>query len=115
MIIGLQIIAVFFALVMVYFAILNYRRCEINKTELLAWCFIWIFVIVVAIFPEMLREFSQAFLITRLFDLLVIGGFILVIALTASTYVRSKKMEKKLEDYIRKDALNDVKKESKKK
>ena len=113
MIMGLQIIAVIFALFMIYFALVNYKRKEINKTEMLVWLVIWLAVILIVIFPDMLRRFSSTFLITRLFDLLIVGGFILIIAMTAKTYVTTRRLEKKLEDFVRKEALKDVKKKKK--
>jgi hypothetical protein len=105
MIIGLQIIALIFAFSMLYFAMIHYKRREIGKSEVIAWFVMWGVAIVVIIFPELLRSFSMTFLITRVFDLMVIGGFILVISLTASSYVRTRKLEKKLEDLIRREAL----------
>ena len=37
-------------------------------------------------------------------------GFVLVIGMTSAMYLKVRRMEKKLEDFVRKDALNDVKK-----
>jgi hypothetical protein len=110
MIIGLQIIALIFAFSMVYFATIHYKRGEINKSEIASWVAIWGCAVVVIVFPELLRKFASTFLVTRVFDLMVIGGFILVISLVTSSYVRTKKMEKKLEDMIRRDALKKSKK-----
>jgi hypothetical protein len=114
MILGLQIIAILFAFAMIYFAVLHRRRGEIDKIEILSWVVIWIATIIIVVFPELLRRFAQAFFITRLFDLMVVGGFILVIAMVARTYVSTKKMEKKMEEFIRSEALKDVKKKKKK-
>ncbi len=111
MILGLQLVAIIFALTMIYLAVLNYRRNEIDKMELISWILIWTLTVVVVIFPEILRVFSRRFFITRLFDMMVVGGFILVIFMVAKTYVRSRKMEKKLEELIRKDALKNAKKD----
>lgn len=110
MIIGLQIIALIFAFSMIYFASLNYKRRELGKNEFFGWVLMWSAAIVVIIFPEILRTFASTFLVTRVFDLMVIGGFILVISLVFSSYVRTKKLEKKLEDLIRRDALKKNKK-----
>lgn len=110
MIIGLQIIALLFAFSMVYFAILHYKRGEINATEIISWLIMWAIAIVVIIFPELLRSFASTFLVTRVFDLMVIGGFILVISIVSVAYVRTKKLEKKLEELVRKEALNKKKK-----
>lgn len=110
MIIGLQIIALIFAFAMVYFALLHYKRGEIRKSEIISWVGIWVAAIVVIIFPELLRTFASTFLVTRVFDLMVVGGFILVISMVASSYLRTKKLEKKMEDLVRREALKDKRK-----
>ncbi|MFC1710436.1 DUF2304 family protein [Patescibacteria group bacterium] len=113
MILGLQIIAIIFAFIMIYFALINYKRSEINKTEIIIWSFIWILVVGVVIFPNVLRSLSERFFITRLFDFLVVGGFVLVIGLVSIMYIKVRRMEHKLEKYVREEALKDVKKKKK--
>jgi len=110
MIIGLQIIALIFAFSMIYVAALHYRRREISKIEVISWAIMWTIAVVVIVFPELLRTFASTFLVTRVFDLMVIAGFILVISMVSSAYLRTKKMEKKLEDLIRREALKKAKK-----
>lgn len=105
MIIGLQIIALIFSFSMVYFALLHYKRGEIRKSEIISWVGIWTAAIIVIIFPELLRAFASTFLVTRVFDLMVVGGFVLVISMVSSTYLRSKRLEKKMEDLVRSQAL----------
>ena len=95
---------------MIYFAVIHFKRGEIRKSEILSWVFIWSATVVIVIFPELLRKFASTFLVTRVFDLMVIGGFILVMSLVASSYVRTKKMEKKLEEMVRHEALKKAKK-----
>ncbi len=114
MILGLQIIAIFFAFLMIYLALLNYKRSEIDRGEFFSWIIIWVLTIFVVIFPEILRSYAQRFFITRLFDLMVVGGFILVIFLVAKTYIRSRRIEKKLEELVRQEALKNVGKKGKK-
>jgi hypothetical protein len=105
MIIGLQVIAILFALSMIYFALHSYKRGELSVSEIISWLVIWVLVMVVVIFPELLRTFATTFLVTRAFDLMVIGGFILVISVVVSAYVRTKRLEKKLENLVRHEAL----------
>lgn len=112
MILGLQIIAILFAFVMIYFSILHYRKGEIDKLEEVSWVVIWALTIFVVIFPELLRTFAQKFFITRLFDLMVVGGLLLVITMVARSYVRTRKIEKKFEEFVRKEALKDAKRKS---
>ncbi len=113
MIIGLQIIAILFALFMIYFAQIHFRRKEIGKIEFISWLIIWMVTIFVVAVPETLRAFAKNFAVTRLFDLMVVGGFILVIFLAASSYLGVRKLERKFEDLIRKEALKKLKKNKK--
>lgn len=105
MILGLQIIAIVFVLVMLYFAYLHYRRGEINGFETLFWLISWVGAAVIILFPEIFRMFSKTVAISRAFDLAVLGGFILVIPLVYFSYVRTKRIEKKLEDFIRQETI----------
>lgn len=110
MIIGIQIIAILFAFTMIYFAVLSFKKKDLNRSEFFSWIVLWIIAIVVVIFPELLRKFSMTFLVTRVFDLLTIGGFILVITMVSATYLRARKNEKRLEEIVRRDALKNAKK-----
>ncbi|AKM83716.1 hypothetical protein A2422_02460 [Candidatus Woesebacteria bacterium RIFOXYC1_FULL_31_51] len=105
MIIGLQITGFIFALLMIYLSIVHYKKGSLNGMEIATWLVIWTLVILAVIFPEILRTYSQAFAVSRLLDLLIAGGFILVISMVAILYLKTKKIEKKLEDLIRRDAL----------
>jgi hypothetical protein len=113
MILGLQFIAIIFSFLMIYLALLNKKRNEIDTSEFISWVVIWSLTIFVVIFPELLRSFAQRFFITRLFDLMVVGGFVLVIAMVTRAYLGVKRMEKKLENLIRKEALKNVKEKKK--
>jgi hypothetical protein len=105
MIIGLQIIAILFSFSMIYFAVLHYKRGELNGMEISSWLVMWTITIVIVVFPVLLEGFAKTFLVTRVFDLMVIGGFILVIFLVSAAYIRTKRLEKKLEDLVRREAL----------
>lgn len=109
MIIGLQIIALLFAVSMVYFAIYAYKRRELSKMEIGSWVILWMAAILVIVFPNLLRPFSMTFLVTRVFDLMTIGGFVLVISMVGATYLRAKRSEKKLEELVRKMTFKDAK------
>lgn len=110
MILGLQIIALVFALIMIYFAYLHYRRGEIGGMEMLFWLIAWIGAVLIVIFPELFRAFSQTISVSRAFDLAVLGGFILVIPMVYTSYIRTRRNERKLEELIRKEALKEARK-----
>ena len=105
MIVGLQISAVIFSFVMIYFALIHFKKNTLNKSEFIIWGAIWLIVIFIVLFPDVIRAFAREFLFARLFDMLVAGGFILVIALAAKSYITTKKLEKKLEKLVRKNAI----------
>ena len=110
MILGLQFIAIAFSLIMIYFAYVNYRKNEINRVEFTVSLVAWTLAIVIVIFPDTLRKVAQTFSISRLLDLLIAGGFLLVIIMVSIAYIRTKRIEKKIEDLVRKEALKDIKK-----
>jgi hypothetical protein len=98
---------------MIYLALIHYKKGQLNGVEILSWITIWTVAIFIVSFPEILRTYASTFLVTRIFDMMVLGGFILVISLVSAAYLKSKRNEKKLEELIRKLALKDIKKKSK--
>lgn len=110
MILGLQIIATIFALVMIYFAYVNFRRREINKFEMGIWFVAWTAALVMVLFPNSLRRIAETFFISRLLDLLILGGFVLVILMVSIAYIRTRRTERKIDELVRKDALKNAKK-----
>lgn len=109
MIIGIQIVAFLFAFSMIYFAILSYKKKDLNRGEFFSWLIIWATAIVIVIFPELLRGFAKTFFVTRVFDLMTIGGFILVISMASTAYIKTKRNERKLEEMVRREALKNAK------
>jgi len=109
MIIGLQITGILFALFMIYFAILHYKKGQLNGMEISSWITIWVLVILIVIFPEVVRVYALSFAISRVLDLLIGGAFIVIFIMVASAYVKVNKVEKKLEDLVRKLALKEKK------
>lgn len=110
MILGLQVIAIIFALIMIYFAYVHYKKGDINGIEILFWLIAWLGAVLIIVFPEIFSLFARTIAISRAFDLAVIGGFILVIPLVYLSYIRTKKLEKKLEEFVREDAFKKVEK-----
>lgn len=105
MITGLQITGVLFALMMIYFAILHYKKNNLNGVEIVSWISIWILVILIMLFPEIVRIYASSFAISRLLDLLIGGAFIILFIMVSSAYVKVNKIEKKMDDLVRKIAL----------
>jgi hypothetical protein len=115
MILGLQIIALIFILIMLYFTYLHLRRGEINGLEAAFLLLAWSGAVLITIFPKIFSSFSETISVSRAFDLAVLGGFVFVIPIIYSSYIRTKRMENKFEEFIRKDALKQLKTSDKKK
>lgn len=103
--IGLQIVAILFALWMIYFSYLHFRRGEFNRYEFAIWEILWLGLIAIVIFPKSVQFILTTFSITRTFDLVVIVGMIILFGVTFRNYVVVKRLEKKIELTVRKDSL----------
>ena len=108
MITGLQLVAIVFSLIMIYLAYLHYRRNEIGRVEFITWWVIWSGTMLIIIFPDLLKGFANTFFITRVFDFMVIGGFILVITLAYKAYVKAQSLEKRIGKLIREQAIKEA-------
>ncbi len=109
MILGLQITGILFSLVMIYFAVLHYKKGHLGGMEIASWVLIWMAVILIVIFPEIIRVYASSFAISRVLDLLIGGAFVVVFIMVASSYVRVNKLEKRIEELVRKLALKEKK------
>jgi hypothetical protein len=107
MIIGIQLVGIIFSFSMIYFAILHFKRREINLIEIGVWLLVWSFALVAVLFPDILQTFARSFMFARLFDMMVVGAIIIVMIMTVRSYVGMRKIENKLEDFVRKEAFGE--------
>ena len=106
--IGIQILAILFAIWMTYFSYLHYKRKEFKKTEFIAWQILWIGLIVVVIYPTSVKFILDTFKINRTFDLVVIVGMVVLFAVTFRNYVLLIRNEKKIQDLVTKESIKDI-------
>ncbi len=105
MILGLQITGILFSLFMIYFALLHYKKGQLNGMEISSWIVIWSLVILIVIFPEVVRVYASTIAISRVLDLLIGGAFVVIFIMVSSAYVKVNKLEKRMEELVRKLAL----------
>lgn len=113
MIVVLQLIGFAFSLTMIYFALLHYRKNTLNGTEMFAWVSIWGMAIFVIAFPDIFRTFSSTYLVTRLFDLLVVLGIAVFSVISSISYIRTRKTQNKIDALVRELSIKDAKKNEK--
>lgn len=107
--IGVQILAILFVLWMTYFSFLHYRRKEFSFWEFAFWQIIWLGLAIIVLFPATVNFVLESLHIARAFDLLTIGGFILLFGATFRNYVIIRRADRRLESLVRSLALREEK------
>ncbi len=110
MVLGVQIIGVLFALFMLYLTFLHKKRKEFRTAEYVLWVIFWLAFMFISLFPTSLNFIVVTLHISRTLDLLVIGGFLFVILVSFYTYSITRKTQNKVEELVRKIAVNKAKK-----
>lgn len=107
----IQFLGVIFGLGMMYFTFVKYKRKEISKMEFGVWLIGWIILVLIALVPYALDAVIAPLNFYRRLDFFVVLGFFVLLGLGFFNYSTVKKMEKKLEVFVRREALQGVKKE----
>ncbi len=107
-ILGIQILALFFALFMVYVTYLHFKKGRISGGNTFLWITMWVVFTFFTLFPQILEPIIRPLNVIRVLDLLMILAFVVLTYLSFDNYIRNKNLEKKIEHIVRKDALNDL-------
>ncbi|MPM63773.1 hypothetical protein SDC9_110657 [bioreactor metagenome] len=105
-----QIFASLFALFMLYWVRSNQKRGNLSAVEASFWLSVWAIFIILSLFPNLLLGVANLFHFARVFDLLVVGAFMVITILFFQVYLKSNKTEKKLERIVREHAIKKVNK-----
>ena len=100
MISGIQIIAIIFALIMIYLTYVYYRRNNYTYKGLLLWLFVWFGVIFLVSFPETVYGVMEVLQIERTADFFVLAGFAFFTAVIFHLFVTVKKLNFKMEELV---------------
>ena len=101
MVLGIQIAGFLFGLFMIYYSFMIYKRKEFTAIEFGLLLVFWLLFIMVALFPYFLDPLVKSLNFARTFDLLVISGFIILIAVVFYIYKSTRRNEKRLEKLVR--------------
>ena len=111
----IQLLGIIFGLAMMYFTFVRFKRKELNSSELITWFLGWILLVIVAISPSSLDFIIGHLNFYRRLDFFVVFGFFLLFGLGFYNYSIVKKMERKLEVFVRREAINQHQPEHEKK
>lgn len=100
-----QTLTLLFALLMLYVVIIHYKKKTLGLGAASFWASLWVIFIVISLFPNLLLGITGALNFSRVFDLLVVIAFMIISLVVFLSYFRVRELEKKLEKYVRSDAL----------
>tara|TARA_B100000315_G_C14034901_1_gene344864 strand:+ start:91 stop:444 length:354 start_codon:yes stop_codon:yes gene_type:complete len=114
-ILGIQILGLLFGVFMIYYTFLHHKRKELTIKEYSFWIILWIVFIVVALFPQILDPIVRSLSLARTMDFFIILGFMFMIGSIFYTYLIVRKNQKRLEEIVRKVAIDKAEKPENKK
>ena len=104
----IQFLGVVFGLGMMYFTFVKFKRHELSKWELVAWFSGWALLIIIGLAPFVLDPLIHPLNFYRRLDFFVVVGFFVLLGLSFFNYSTVKKMEKKVERFVRQEALREA-------
>ena len=105
MVLGIQIAGLLFGLFMIYYSFLNYKRMQFTAKEFSFWLLVWILFIVVALFPSVLDPIVRFGGFFRALDVLIVSGFLFLIAAVFYTYTIVRSAQRQIEAVVRQIAI----------
>ena len=109
MLLMIQILGVIFGIGMLYLTYVYLRRKEFSIRDTIFWIIVWLGFIILIIFSGSANILLESLHIHRAMDLFVMIGFAVMSIIIFHLYVSYKRMNKKLEQLIRKIAMSDDK------
>ena len=108
--IGIQIISIIFIFFMMYVVHIHYRKKELPAIEAIFWYTTFVVLALIVIIPETAQFVTTTFEVSRLTDFITAIAFMVVFGMLIDTRMQMHKLRKKLEEKIRKEAINKVRK-----
>ena len=106
MILGIQIVGIFFGLFMLYLTFIYNKRRQLTAKEAVFWYAIWLFFVVLSLLPNSLDFLVKDVLnMQRPLDFLIILGSMFLIGVSFYNYSIARKNEQKIEEIVRKIAI----------
>jgi hypothetical protein len=110
MTIGLQLIALMFGLLMLYLSFLAYKKKLLTFREEAFWIILWAGFLGISLFPASVNFVIENLHIARTMDLIMIGAFMVLSLVGFNNYINGKRDRKKIEELVRKIALEKLSK-----
>ncbi len=102
---GIQVFGLIFSAFVLYLSFLYYKKKEFTLTEWGFWALFAALFATVSIFPGLLDPIVSNLNLGRKLDLFIILGFMFLIATTFYTYRITRHTDKRVEELVRKIAI----------
>lgn len=109
-----QSFAAVFGLCMMYIISIHKRKSQLGVIETSFWYSTWSVFVIIALFPNLLLGLSISLKFSRVFDLLVVVAFMVLAVVSIMNYLSLRETRSKLEETVRKEAIRNAGKKSKK-
>lgn len=107
----IQLIGIFFGIIMIFVSYFYYKRRVFYFHDMLIWMLVWLGLVLTILFPSKLQTIIQPLKILRVMDLITIGGFFISFTLLFVLFARSRQRDRAVEKIVRKLALDEVESE----
>lgn len=105
-----QLLALLFGLWMMYEISIHAKKRLLSPLELGFWLSLWSLFVVIAVFPSLLLGLSQQLRFSRVFDMLVVGAFMVLSIMIFVSYFAHKEMKLRLNQLVQELAIKEAKK-----
>lgn len=104
----LSFLSILFAVLMIYLTILNYKKNNFTKTNLLIWNSLWIILILISIRPNFIDKYFVENFKIDIFYVLTILSILILFILSYFIILNQKILEKKIDTIIRAEAIKEI-------
>ena len=103
---GLQLVVIVFGIGMAFWTYRAFRRRDLLGIETAVWIVVWLGLIFVSAFPDLLRSVVGPLKVARLLDLVMIVAILLLSTLVFVLNGRVRRLERRMVDLVRRLALS---------
>ena len=103
---GIQLLAIAFAVAMAFWTYRTYRRRDLLAAEAALWFAVWLGLVFVSAFPDLLRNVVGPLKVARLLDLVMILAVLLLSTIMFVLNSRVRSMERRTVELVRRLALS---------
>ena len=104
----LSFLSILFALLMIYITILNYKKNNISKINLVIWNLVWVALILISVRPKIIDEYFINNFKIDIFYVLTILSILALFVLSYFILLNQNILEKKINSIIRAEAIKEI-------